>query len=390
MPETNLFETSLPPQKDARIGLWIGLSLALSLIVFAGGAWYLWQRSRPAPPTGCAADKYGDECLRGVLVSYLAQPAFSGLELERQVLGEMRLELYIVDKREIYLSTFADVPAQAELAKVLLKPDQIEIAKEVDGRWHLGDYRLLKSREKGFFCKTALSNLKINPDQVFSFTLNKAKYQLSLHEMADFSGNRSTYNGLLRADTGLYEDGQHLVFYNHGAFVAPAGEPSLKRLATELTRDIAPDDPLAREQRVQRLVDLVAEDIVYDSVEATLSYETLKRPNETLMTRQSDCSNKAILLASLLEQLDEDYLLLYVPEHITVGVKQGRFANQNGLVFRFEGQDWLIAESTTRGFKVGATRVQEAERLLNVKYVQRPRNKNLIFNLKNMQPLEFQ
>jgi hypothetical protein len=219
--------------------------------------------------------------------------------------------------------------------------------------------------------------------------LETAKYRLSFRELADFSGNRSTYNGMLRADTGLYEDGNHLVFFNHGAFVAPANEPSLKRMVAELTQDISPADPLAREKRVQRLVDLVAEDIAYDFVEATLSYETLKRPNETLMTRQSDCSNKAILLASLLEQLDEDYLLLYVPEHITVGVKPGGFSNRNGLVFRFEGNDWLIAESTTRGFKVGMTRLEDSQRLLNVKYVQRPRVKNLIFNLKNMQPLEF-
>ena len=389
MSDNSISNSVLPPQQDARIGLWIGLSVLLSVILMASVSWALWLRSRPAPPTGCAADKYGDECLRSVLVSYLAQPAFSGLELERQALGEAHLELYTVDKRELYLSLPADVPVETELAKLLVNPAQIETAQEVNGRWHLGDYRLLKSREKGFFCKSALSNLRIRPEQIFEFSLETIKYRLSFRELADFSGNRSTYNGMLRADTGLSEDGNHLVFFNHGAFVAPASEPSLKRMVAELTQDISPADPLAREKRVQRLVDVVAEDIAYDFVEATLSYETLKRPNETLMTRQSDCSNKAILLASLLEQLDEDYLLLYVPEHITVGVKQGGFSNRNGLVFRFEGNDWLIAESTTRGFKIGVTRLEDSERLLNVKYVQRPRVKNLIFNLKNMQPLEF-
>jgi hypothetical protein len=299
------------------------------------------------------------------------------------------LELYAVDKQELYLSLPASVPQAEELDRRLQDPSAITAAKEVNGRWRLGDYSLAKTAEKGFFFKTAVGNLKINPDQVLEFSLEQAKYRISLRELADFYSNRATHNGLLRADTGTVKDGKGLIFFNHGAFVAKAGEPSLKRLADELTKDIAPDDPLAREKRIQKILDVVGEDIAYDFVEATLTHETLKRPNETLMTRQSDCSNKAILLASLLEQLGEDYLLLYVPEHITVAVRQGGFPNKNGLVFRFEGTDWAIAESTARGFQVGVTRVENAERLLSVNYVQRPKIKNLIFNLKNMQPLEF-
>jgi hypothetical protein len=44
------------------------------------------------------------------------------------------------------------------------------------------------------------------------------------------------------------------------------------------------------------------------------------------MSGVSDCSNKAILLGSLLGQLGEDYLFIYTPDHITVAVRQGRFA----------------------------------------------------------------
>jgi len=57
----------------------------------------------------------------------------------------------------------------------------------------------------------------------------------------------------------------------------------------------------------------------------------LKRPNEVLMSGQSDCSNKAILLGSLLEQLGEDYLFVYTPDHITVAVKQDGFPASNRL-----------------------------------------------------------
>src|SRR6185369_1405084 len=94
------------------------------------------------------------------------------------------------------------------------------------------------------------------------------------------------------------------------------------------------------------------------------------RPNEVLMTGVSDCSNKAILLGSLLEQLGEDYLFVYTPDHITVAVKQGDFPARNGLSLEWEGQTWLIAEGTVPGFRIGLDRVQEEEPLKQFLYVQ--------------------
>ena len=78
---------------------------------------------------------------------------------------------------------------------------------------------------------------------------------------------------------------------------------------------------------MQRVLDFVSREIRYDQREAAYDFELLKRPNEVLMSGESDCSNKTILLGSMLEQLGEDYLFVYLPHHITVAVPQGDFSS---------------------------------------------------------------
>ena len=105
----------------------------------------------------------------------------------------------------------------------------------------------------------------------------------------------------------------------------------VRRFVGELTRNIPAEGDNARELRVQRVLDFVSREIKYNMREATYNFELLKRPNEVLMSGESDCSNKAILLGSLLEQMGEDYLFVYTPGHITVAVRQGGFPVSNGL-----------------------------------------------------------
>ncbi|MEP7077200.1 MAG: hypothetical protein ABI878_15450, partial [Acidobacteriota bacterium] len=123
--------------------------------------------------------------------------------------------------------------------------------------------------------------------------------------------------------------------------------------------------------------------------EALGTRETLKRANETLMTGNGDCSNKTILLASLLEQIGEDYVLLYCPQHITVAVPQGNFSDENKLDFTWNQKPWIIAETTLPGFQVGKTRVQQAEILTHINYVQDPKNADVIFDANSYEVLKF-
>ncbi len=353
----------------------------------------IFQKAVQSPEKAKTRDMYEPDSMRSYIASYLSQPRFAGREFEKQILGDLHLELYFVDTHDVILSmSKADNAAgklQAAKEKVLLDPTMIEAAREENGYFKIGRFGVRRDDQTDVVFRTTLKNLKIDPNQKLDFTFQRATYTMSLVELSDFILNKSIYGGSLRADTGERMAGSPLVFYNHGAYVGKAGEPSLKRLVEDLTRDLAPSDPQFREKRLQRLLDFVSNEIAYDESEALASTETLKRPNETLMSRRSDCSNKTILLCSLLEQTGDPYLMLYCPHHITVAVLKGNFTDATGYGIKWFNKDWVIAESTLAGYKIGETRVKQEDLLKDIRYVQQPDVRNVIFNARSGKTLEF-
>lgn len=353
-----------------------------------------WRRAsiarakRNTPPTL-------DERTRKTMLSYLASPGFAGTKVAQQVLGPVRLELWQLNDREVYFS--APAPEQTGetfetmIARFVIDPKRVVLAEDKgQERLRIGTYSLRKSADKHFFFKTPVDNIKFDPATVLKFPFKTATYTVDMSELADFLQNKSVFGGQMHALTDQTRDGQEVIFANHGALVARPGETSLRRFVDELTRDIPAESAGAREARVQRVLDLVSSEIAYDARETTYDFELLKRPNEVLMSGESDCSNKAILLGSLLEQLGEDYLFIYTPDHITVAVRQGGFPARNGLSLEWDGQTWLIAESTVPGFRIGVDRVSEEARLKQFQHVQRPRERDLIYDLATGRLLTFQ
>ncbi len=336
-----------------------------------------------------------EERTRDAMLSYLTQPGFAGTKVGAQVLGPARLEMLYVPDREVYFS--APAPEQAGepfdtmVARFIIDPKRIEMAKDDGtGQLHVGRYTLPQSAKQHVFFKTPVDNIKFDPATVLKFPFKQVTYTLAMNELTDFLENRSIFGGKMHARMEQTRAGLPVIFANHGAFVARPEESSLHRFVDELTRDIPADGADAREARVQRLLDFVSREIVYDEREATYKFELLKRPNEVLMTGESDCSNKTILLGSLLEQIGEDYLFVYTPDHITVAVRQGHFPLRNGLSLNWEGQTWLIAEGTAPGFRIGIDRVREEQSLKRFKHVQRPRDRDVIFDLASGHQLSFQ
>jgi len=336
-----------------------------------------------------------DERTRDTMLAYLAQPGIAGTGVAEQVLGHLRLELLQVADREVYFS--APAPQQsgetfdAMAARLLVDPKRVVMAADdLEGRMRLGDYSLRRSEEKSFFFKTPIDNVKFDPATVLKFPYGPVTYTLDMGEMGDYLQNKSIFGGRISARTGQNENGLPVVFANHGALVARPGETSLRRFVEELTRDMPADGEGAREARVQRVLDFVSREIRYDMREATYNFELLKRPNEVLMSGESDCSNKAILLGSLLEQLGEDYLFVYLPQHITVAVRQGGFNAGNGLSLEWDGQTWVIAEGTAPGFRIGVDRLRNEEQFKQFQFVQRPRERDAIYDLATGRPLLFQ
>lgn len=370
--------------------------VVLLVIATGGGAWAIYKWNANSRPTRRVLPPLTvEERTRDTLLSYLAQPGFAGERLAEQVLGPARLELLQLSDREIYFAVpQPDQTGQtfeAIIARFVIDPKRIVMAEDDgSGRLRLGRYSLQRSENKHYFFKTAIDNVKFDPQAVLEFHFVSAVYKFDMRELNDFVQNKSIFGGRMRARTGQSRGGLPIIFANHGAFVARPEETSLHRFVGELTRDLPVEGEGLRELRVQRVLDFVSREITYDLREATYNFEMLKRPNEVLMTGVSDCSNKTILLGSLLEQLGEDYLFVYTPDHITVAVKQGGFPARNGLSLEWEGQTWLIAEGTMPGFRIGVDRVQEEEHLKQFKFVQRPRDRDVIFDLATGKQLSFQ
>ena len=338
----------------------------LVLIVVFSAAFGLYWRSIPREKT---SDEWLAEEIRETTVMMLAQPTFSGDEFEKQILGKGKFQWFDRKKREAYFSYPQAEQAEFDefLNKYLVSRAKIEMGLETNGKSKIGDFALELSPKNQYFFKTSLDNIKIEPNQTLSFPFKNVNYTLNLSELKGFTDNSKVYGGKLMAEASTNKNQPKLIFANHGIMVAKPNEPSLKRLTDDLLKDEAIGND--REKRIQRLVDFVSNEIEYSYTEAVAPRETLKRADEILMTRIGDCSNKTILLASLLEQIGEDYVLLYCPRHITVAVPQGNYSNENKLDFVYENKPYLIAESTLPGFQIGKTRVDQFETLINVDYV---------------------
>ena len=326
---------------------------------------------------------------RDAVVMLLAQPGFSGDEFRQQVLGNVRVQRYYLDKKEIYFSA----PESGEqefndaIDKFVIDRQKITLAENAGEKFKLDGLSLRKTPETGYFFKTKLENLKFDPNTEFEFPYQGLNYKLSMSELLEFAQNKQVYGGRIAATTNPEIDGKAILFGNHGAMVGKPDEPSLKRFVAQILGD-APEN-LSREEKIQKLLDFVTNQISYDYREALGNSETLKRPNEVLMTRQSDCSNKTILMASFLEQIGEDYILLYCPRHITVAVPQGGFPLENNLSFEWDGKNYIVAETTLPSFQIGKTKVADTLLLNTVNYVQKPKQTEIIFEAHTFRPLEF-
>lgn len=384
MPEGSIFDSESNRSSNKKIYL-IGF---IALVLIVGVGYIVYQQTKPVVIQKTKVEKT-NENIRNSTVLMLAQPAFSGDSFREQILGKARLERLNLRTRDVYFSLpeLSQPELDQAVDRFIADKTKLEFAKEANGKMLLGDYSLPKSPKQNYFFKTALENIKIDPATTLNFPFQRASYSLNLNEMENFINNSQIYGGKLNADTTLRKGDKVLVFANHGTMVAKPNEPSLQRFVGDLLKDASIGND--REKKIQRLLDFVSNEIEYSFSEALSSNETLKRADEVLLTKTADCSNKTILLASLLEQIGEDYILLYCPRHITVAVPRGNFPNDNKLDFTWENKQWVIAETTLPGFEIGKTKVKESNRLLSIEYVQRPRETDVIFDADNYMRLDF-
>ena len=325
--------------------------------------------------------KVSDKDVQEATLSMLSQPTFSGGNFEEQVLGEVvTFDLYDLrqDPPMIYFSIRKNRRETGELQQAadrfLADSSNVETEQmQSEGHWAFS---------------TPASNFRVAPDMKLTFPYNPIEYDVSLKELTLNMRNVGMYGGKLQAV--LSRRGRSVtVMISHGVFVAEPGNPSVHRLVVNLLKDVQTDPTTKHQLIIQTLLDFVTREISYNGLASLSSSETMKRAPETLMTGTGDCSNKAILFASLLEQTDRDYILVYFRDHISVAVEVGNFPTDNGWIFEWGGKEWVICETTTPGFQIGSTILVENFSLESIRYIQRPREKNTIYDARTGEKLLF-
>jgi len=377
---SDLFESHTKRELNAKPWL-IGAAALVLLVAAASGLYWLSTPKGPDPEAELAVE------IRDSMVYMLDYQRFSGEEFRTQLLGRGRLERYkkVIDEAIFTYPKSSDEEFLEFVKNTFWDITKVEFGTEKDGQLILADYKAPSSERFGRLFRTTMSNIKIDHRRMLSFPFKTVTYSPTLEEIKNFTNNSQIYGGRMITQVPERSFSPTVIFANHGIMVAKPGEPSLKRLADDLVKDAGTD----RYARIQALVDFVSNEIEYSYTEALSRGETLKRGSETLMTRNGDCSNKTILLASLLEQINEEYVLLYTPRHITVAIPQNDFVNDNKLDFTWEGKNWLIAETTVPGFQVGKSLVTEPRLLTTVEYVQNPKNAGVIFDANSYEVLKF-
>lgn len=321
------------------------------------------------------------------ILSYLAQPDFSSNDLMKQVTGvDANLEVYNFNEGAAYFIIKAENYDENTIKRVGENPNSIEFGRTEDGKYDGGIIRLglMKFRmPKGeYVFRVPANELRVDPSTILKYKYPSATYTLSMPELQAFVENKNICGGYLRFLTGERKNGRNVTFSNHGAFVAKKGEKSLERLVEDLTRGAQ-----TKEEQIQKLLDFVTLEIKYNQEEASGKVETLKRPNEVLMTGNSDCSGKTILLASLVNQLDVKSWLLYMPNHITVAV-EGNFPNNNNTQFNIGGEKVTVAESVAKGYIIGRSKINIPFRIENVQQIQPIGENSEIFDAKTEKQLK--
>lgn len=311
-------------------------------------------------------------------INLIAQPSFAGdYMFYKLTSGRAILERYYVDTKQVYFTCDTADYHSSNLGKFVINKDSITRAKEENGILVLGDMRY-NEPGRAFF-KMPVSNFKIDSNKVIETKYeNGISYKITLSQILDFTYLRSVLGG---GAVAISESNIH--FMNHGSVVAKKGEKSLTDMVNQLTKGIS-----TQELKSQKLLDFVTKQIEYNKDEANNSYETIKRPDEVLFTKNSDCSGKTILYASLLQQINIKWCLFYFENHVCIGVA-GNFAGRDQLKFKLDGTDYYLAETTDPTAVIGYDSWNGVMNESNLEFYQTSDKGSDIFDYKTKNKLKF-
>jgi hypothetical protein len=299
----------------------------------------------------------------------IAQPKYSGDSMLYKLTGaEATLERFYVDTKKIIFSCQYNKLDEV-LNKLAIHKDSVTVNRPLEEK-------LAPTASVTFEMFTR--NLKIDISKFILTQYQGAVYRITLPQIIDFVTMKSNLRGGAFAITPNKE-----VMISHGVAVSKKGEPSLTDLVRQLTQLNQPT-----EVKAQQLLSFVANQIEYNEEEAVSGTETIKRPDEILFTRNSDCSGKTILYASLLQQINCKWCILYYDRHVCIGVA-GNFKPMNTASVELKGVTYYIAETTAPNAVVGENVWGDKMIPSAVKFYQIPEDGPEVMDYISGEPLAF-
>lgn len=314
-----------------------------------------------------------------MVVTYLSYPQFVQEDFPQQFFDlPIQIEKYRSKTQVLYLSMPKDGGGKAKLTHIC-DTSLLTFAVADSSGFFLDPY-VFQDKNKLYFSLPTTALLVDGQKQIHQ-QIGDVVYEATLDELAAVFSGEKMFNGPALAKTHeLNHEGQHYVVGNHCATISPKGEPSLQRLAARII-----DSTATREEQAQQLLDFVTRHINYTG---DAGMEIFRRPTEVLLSQKADCSGKVVLYASLLEQIDYPYLLVYLPRHIALAIP-GDFSDKNGMHFVHEGETYYFAETTSKGFLIGLSYFNPPLQESNIEYLQYPGKATKLYDIANGDSLEF-
>lgn len=329
--------------------IWLGLLLAICALQSCT------QTKKPLDPSQETAFfyLYNQTLITDTFSRTLYQDAIDFVAVDQ----EKGLLYFIFDKT---------MNRDATLLKIARDTSLIEFAPCENGPCNFGG--LEGNVDDIYALRMPITNLRVDSQMSFPFvtkttvdTMTFAQLQKSLDKSWYYGGKEYFVIGKNN-------------FRNLGVSILKKNEDSkIYALAQKLK-----GDETEKEKIVQNVLDLVANEIEYSYADFWYQTEIMQRAHEVLLSGFADCSGKTVLMASLLEQLDIEYVLLYYKSHVNIAIA-GDFPNDNGYEVPINGQQYTIAETTCPNFKMGRT-LLEKNIVPTIIYYQNPQADGQIYD----------
>jgi len=342
------------------------VAVVVMVTIFCAYALYQGHKNE----SGVSAEISESMVARSIL-SYAVDPVFSSGNLLGDLTGtKAKLEMYVLDEGKVYFSLPHSEDWKMARDQLTKRPKEIEFSASGQSPYRLGS--LVLRKEHVYFFRIDSDNFKIDPSAQVSIPFQQANYEPTARELAGFLTHEVLMCG--REYFVAQQTSGHTIYSsNFGARVIVPHEPSLTRFVKTII--IGEKD---HGRAVQKLLDFVTNEIEYDDNEREWAgtRQVIKLANEVLMTRKATCASKAALYASLLEQIDIDYVLVYYPKHLTVFVS-GQYSDTNNHTILLDGKSYYLAETTVPGFVIGQTVLENFSPENDWTHIQRPRERSV-------------